>query len=142
MFVPKGDQPLYPIGVVASLLQVHPETLRIWERNGLVQPARRNGQRLYSNNDLQRLKFVHHLVKDKGLNLAGVKEVVSLYTCWHLEDCPGAGSRNTDNPISGRPCWKYEGTYCITVADQADLCAQCEFCLHKSPGLPASQPRS
>ncbi|TDA64020.1 MAG: MerR family transcriptional regulator [Clostridia bacterium] len=131
MFIPGADQPLYPIGVVASLLGVHPETLRIWERNGLVKPSRRNGQRLYSNNDLQRLKYVHHLVKAKGLNMAGVKELVALYHCWHLDDCPGGGARNTDNSSSGRQCWKYEGTYCNTVADQADLCAQCGLCQHR-----------
>lgn len=128
MFVPDANQPLYPIGVVSSLLDVHPETLRIWERNGLVKPSRRNGQRLYSNNDLLRLKYIHYLVKDKGLNMAGVKEVVALYPCWYRDDCPGGGARNTDDPSSGRPCWKHEGTYCITVADKADLCAQCDLC--------------
>lgn len=100
-----------------------------------MNPSRRNGQRLYSNNDLQRLKYVYRLAKDKGLNMAGVKEVVTLYHCWYLDDCPGGGVRNTDNASSGRPCWKYDGTYCNTIADQADLlCARRNLCQHRQEG--------
>ena len=50
------NTPMYTIGIVAELLGVHQETLRIWERNSLISPQRKNTQRLYSNNDLKKLK--------------------------------------------------------------------------------------
>ena len=64
-------KPLYTISVIAELMGVHPETLRVWERHGLLKIPRRNAQRLYTDNDLKRLSFIQDLL-DKGLNLAGV----------------------------------------------------------------------
>lgn len=52
------DQGLYTIGTVSELLEEHPETLRVWERNDLIRPDRKGYQRKYSNNDVLRLKFV------------------------------------------------------------------------------------
>lgn len=65
------QKPLYTIGIVADLMDVHPETLRVWEHHGLLKPPRRNTQRLYTDGDLKRLGFIKGLL-DKGLNLAGV----------------------------------------------------------------------
>jgi MerR family transcriptional regulator/heat shock protein HspR len=67
------NRPVYIIGIIADLLEVHPETLRVWERHNLVKPYRRNGQRLYTDSDLKRLLFIQELL-DKGLNMAGVLE--------------------------------------------------------------------
>jgi MerR family transcriptional regulator/heat shock protein HspR len=53
-----SDKSLYAIGVVSEILDVHPETIRVWERRGLIQPSRRGGKRLYSDNDLKRLRFI------------------------------------------------------------------------------------
>ncbi|GAI66979.1 unnamed protein product, partial [marine sediment metagenome] len=52
-----GNRPVYPIGIVSELLDVHPETIRVWERYGVIHPYRRNGKRFYSDNDLERLRF-------------------------------------------------------------------------------------
>ncbi|GAW93048.1 MerR family transcriptional regulator [Calderihabitans maritimus] len=132
MIIHDEDRPLYTIGVVSRLLDVHPETLRVWERHGLIKPERQNRQRFYSNNDLKRLKFIYSLIEDKGLNLAGVKQVVELYPCWWHKNCQGGKKRNTAQPNShARPCWKHEGTYCITIEDKADFCSTCELCQEK-----------
>lgn len=128
----KADQPLYTIGVVAELIGVHPETLRVWERNGLLKPARSQRQRLYSNNDIKRLRFISNLIEEKGLNLAGVKQMILLYPCWWLQNCAGAGvfkDEKRSNPA--KPCWKEENTYCILIEDKADLCSSCEHCQEK-----------
>ena len=57
------EQGLYTIGIVAALLDEHPETLRVWERNGLLTPARFGKQRRYSNEDVKKLKFRIRLIK-------------------------------------------------------------------------------
>lgn len=70
---------VYIISVAARLLEMHPQTLRKYERVGLVQPSRTGGHlRLYSNEDLLRLRVIRRLVEELGLNLAGVRLVLDL----------------------------------------------------------------
>jgi MerR family transcriptional regulator/heat shock protein HspR len=70
---------VYIISVAARLLEMHPQTLRKYERVGLVQPSRTGGHlRLYSNDDLLRLRVIRRLVDELGLNLAGVRLVLDL----------------------------------------------------------------
>ncbi len=69
---------LYVISVAAELAGVHPQTLRIYERRGLLDPARTGGgSRRYSQRDIDRLRRIHELT-EAGLNLAGVKAVMEL----------------------------------------------------------------
>ncbi len=72
-------QPAYMIGVVAELLQVHPQTLRLYEREGLVVPSRSKGNtRLYSQEDVEQLKLILRLTRDLGVNLAGVEVILEM----------------------------------------------------------------
>jgi MerR family transcriptional regulator/heat shock protein HspR len=72
-------QPVYMIGVVAELLQVHPQTLRLYEREGLVVPSRSKGNtRLYSQEDVEQLKLIMRLTRDLGVNLAGVEVILEM----------------------------------------------------------------
>ena len=73
------DQDLYFISVAARMLGMHPQTLRKYERLGLVQPTRTIGSmRLYSHEELERLKIIKRLVDDGGINLAGVQRLLSI----------------------------------------------------------------
>lgn len=122
------DKPMLNIGVVAQFLEVHPETLRIWEKNNLINPVRRNRQRLYSSNDLKRLKFIHNLINVKGLNIAGVQQVIAMYPCWKTISCRAGQVKNKHKAVNtSKPCWKEENTYCVVIQDQADLCNNCEY---------------
>jgi len=70
----RENEPLYVISVAARLLELHPQTLRKYEREGFVSPSRTTGNlRLYSSEDLERLRQVKYLVEDRGINLAGVQ---------------------------------------------------------------------
>jgi MerR family transcriptional regulator, heat shock protein HspR len=73
------DAPVYVISVAADLAGLHPQTLRAYEREGLLRPARtEGGTRRYSRRDVERLQFIRTLTQDEGLNLAGVKVVLEL----------------------------------------------------------------
>jgi len=73
------DHQLYFISMAARLLGMHPQTLRKYERLGLVQPTRRIGaMRLYSQEELERLRQIKRLVDDVGVNLAGVQRLLSI----------------------------------------------------------------
>ncbi|MCA9864141.1 MAG: MerR family transcriptional regulator, partial [Thermomicrobiales bacterium] len=74
-----GCEPVFIISVAARLLEMHPQTLRKYEREGLIAPSRTTGNlRLYSDEDLDRLRQVKYLVNERGLNLAGVQLVLEL----------------------------------------------------------------
>lgn len=75
----RENAPVYVISIAAELTGLHPRTLRIYEEKGLVQPARRNNNRLYSEHDLDRVRLIHHLTQEVGLNLAGVKVLLEVY---------------------------------------------------------------
>ena len=73
------DRPRYMISVAAELAGLHPQTMRMYENRGLVRPARTpGGTRLYSENDVERLKLIQRLTTELGLNLAGVEHVLRL----------------------------------------------------------------
>ncbi len=70
---------LYMISVVSEMLGIHPQTLRIYEREGFIKPSRSGGNtRLYSEDDIEKLEMVLRLTRDLGVNLAGVEVIFSM----------------------------------------------------------------
>ena len=75
----KREETFYAIGVVAKMYNIHQQTLRLYEREGLLKPARSDGNtRLYSEKDLERLELILSLCRDMGVNLAGVDIILNL----------------------------------------------------------------
>lgn len=73
------DEPVYLISIVAKILDIHPQTLRQYERENLVAPSRSNGRiRLYSQRDIDRIKLILRLTRELGVNLAGVDIILRL----------------------------------------------------------------
>lgn len=73
------SEPLFVISVAARLVEMHPQTLRKYEREGLIAPSRTSGNlRLYSDQDIERLRQVKYLVEERGMNLAGVQMALDL----------------------------------------------------------------
>jgi MerR family transcriptional regulator, heat shock protein HspR len=102
------QQDLYLISMAADMLGMHPQTLRKYERLGLIQPSRTIGSmRLYSRDELERLRLIKHLVDELGINLAGVQRLLSIAEVMHriepLMDentlSTGAGRRQLLNEI-------------------------------------------
>jgi MerR family transcriptional regulator/heat shock protein HspR len=76
---PEKDRPLYVISVAAELVDMHPQTLRLYERKGLIEPSRSAGKtRLYSQRDVEHLREIRRLTQELGVNLAGVEEIIRL----------------------------------------------------------------
>jgi|SRR5579859_2206004 len=75
----RGSDALYVISVAARLVELHPTTLRKYERVGFLEPSRTPGRtRLYSHEDIRRLRQIKHLVEDREMNLAGVQMALDL----------------------------------------------------------------
>jgi MerR family transcriptional regulator, heat shock protein HspR len=121
---PLQNYPLYSIGVVSELLGVHPETIRLWEKAGIVEPPqRRSGKRFYSEKDYKRLQFVHTLTQE-GLTVRAILYYLRLYPCWKTAECAGC-IHSSSETASAKPCWQESGTYCQT-ANSESPCASCE----------------
>lgn len=122
----QDSRSLYSVGEVACLAHVHPETLRVWDRRGILNPIRQNGRRLYSAMDLRRVDFILQLLQE-GMNLSGVKHYLSFYPCWWHYECPPCVSTSATPKACSKPCWKEKGTYCTFVPGVRNPCASCEI---------------
>ena len=77
----KGPRQYYHISSVAKMYGIHPQTLRLYEREGLLAPSRSEGNtRLYSTEDLKHLELILNLIRDLGVNLAGVEVILNMRT--------------------------------------------------------------
>ena len=75
----QGEGTVYYISVVAEMVETHPQTLRTYEKMGLIAPQRtRNNVRLFTEADVERVRRIQHLTRDLGVNLAGVEVVFKL----------------------------------------------------------------
>jgi MerR family transcriptional regulator/heat shock protein HspR len=86
--MPEDEQTAFSIRLIAEMLHVHPQTLRFYERAGFVKPVRARGDtRLYSHQDIARLRLILHLTRDMGVNLAGVEIILRMqHQLEHLQD--------------------------------------------------------
>ena len=112
-------EPILTIGTVAEKLGVAVQTVRLYEQEGLLIPHKtKSGRRMYSMHDLERLKCIRQMITEDGLNMSGIKRLMSLIPCWELkggldEDCKNC-------PVyyhSNGPCWSSEkvGEKCATA---------------------------
>lgn len=119
-----NNLPIFTIGIVSELLEVHPETIRVWERYGIIRPQRRSGKRFYSKTDLKRLRFIKKLITEQ-LNLPAIRHYLRLYPCWDMDDCPTC-MQVSEFKVCAKPCWREENKYC-QVYGKKDMCLDCEF---------------
>lgn len=80
-------EPVYTISIAVKLLKVCMDTLRIWERKGLIKPARLGKNRFYSQCDIERLEYIKELMQKKRINIQGVKNILNTARCWELKQC-------------------------------------------------------
>lgn len=99
--------PIFTIGTVAKMLNVSVQTIRMYEQEGLIIPAKTDtGRRMYSLNDVERLDCIRKMIVEKGLNINGIRKIMSLIPCWEFkggldEDCKNCPAYYD---ASG-PCW-------------------------------------
>jgi MerR family transcriptional regulator, heat shock protein HspR len=107
----RHGEPVFVISVAARLLEMHPQTLRKYEREGLIAPSRTTGNlRLYSDRDIERLRQVKYLVDERGLNLAGVQ--LALQLTHRLREARGQARAAAKAEPNGA---------CETLADELDV---------------------
>ena len=79
---------IFRISTAADMLELHPRTLRNYERAGLVKPARRGKWRYYSGDDIAWIKCLYNMIHKKGINIASIGKLLGYAPCWEVADCP------------------------------------------------------
>jgi len=82
------DVPIYPIGVAAKMVNVHPRTLRIYEKEGLIKPKKRGARRMFSADDIQWITCMRTLIHEQGISIPGLKKLLEFAPCWEIKECP------------------------------------------------------
>jgi MerR family transcriptional regulator/heat shock protein HspR len=83
----RPETPIYPIGVAARILDVHPRTLRIYEAEGLVAPEVEGRRRLFSDNDIVWIRCLRAVIHGQGISIPGIKRLLELIPCAELREC-------------------------------------------------------
>lgn len=103
-------EPVLTIGTVAKKLNVSVQTIRLYEQEGLILPYKtETGRRMYSIHDFERLQCIRKMITENGLNLQGIKRLMSLVPCWDYkggldQDCINCPAYYEAN----KPCWDTE----------------------------------
>ncbi len=119
-----GDEETYSIGCVARLLYVSPQTIRYYEREGLIISIRTAaGTRRYDVNDVERLRQIRDLIIDEGLNVAGIRHMLGMLPCWELRGCGiERASQCWQLRDDRHPCWT--NTHCA-YREGPETCRAC-----------------
>lgn len=100
-------EPVMSIGTVANKLQISVQTVRLYEHEGLILPHKSpGGHRLFSHHDLEKLNCIRNMITEHGINLQGIKRLMSMIPCWELkggldDDCRNCPAYHE----SSGPCW-------------------------------------
>ena len=126
----KKEMALYPIGIVAELIGTTDQTLRLYEKHGLLKPARRNKNRFYSENDIKWLRCLRELIHTKKISIEGIKKLLEYAPCWEITVC----SEERKNKCSAyidktKPCWELNRMICNR--ESGKICEDCVVYISK-----------
>jgi len=110
--IEKHEIPLFPISVAAKLLGISVHTLRMYEKEGLIVPFKKeSNHRLYSNSDIERLSCIRNTINESKISIAGIKSIYSLIPCWEITGCSESDRVKCDAYKShSSPCWSFKHT--------------------------------
>ena len=117
--------PVYTLSTVSTLSGIPVHSIRQYIDKGLMIPYRKESNRnLFSQVDILRLKYIHKLLEQNGLNIAGIRSLMALIPCWTIRQCPNGEREKCQAYISETyPCWEAseKGTFCKNTN-----CRECE----------------
>lgn len=103
------DEPIFPISTAAKLLNISVHTLRMYEREGLIIPYKKEShQRLYSKADIERIECIRRTINESKISINGIKAMYSLIPCWDILKCSDEERKNCKAFNEHlKPCWTY-----------------------------------
>jgi MerR family transcriptional regulator/heat shock protein HspR len=118
------SDPVISIGVLAEKVGLSVSAVRKYENEGLVIAHRtESGHRLFSHEDISRVRNIQHLIQDLGLNIEAIRRMQALLPCWEMLGCSAKTRKNcVAYQENTQPCWMIKGLNC---APQGNECRQC-----------------
>jgi MerR family transcriptional regulator/heat shock protein HspR len=115
----------YKIGEVARQLGIAVETIRMYEREGILLVEKTTtGQRVFNKDDIHWIGCIRRLIKEKGLNIEGIRRLLALLPCWNLRPCTDEEKKNCPCLLGAtRPCWSIKSQ--IPKSCRAEDCRSC-----------------
>ena len=142
------NDPVIAIGVLAEKVGLSVSAVRKYENAGIIIAHRTaSGHRLFSLEDIGRVRNIQHMIQDLGLNVEGIRRMQSMLPCWDLLPCSAATRERCPAYQDGtRPCWMIKGLDCAPQGNECRQCAVYRFgslctldvkrLLHDQDGLP------
>jgi len=120
-----SDTPMFTLGVTSRLSNLPAHSIRQYIDNGLLVPYKLKSKRqLFSQRDINRLKNIHALIHEKGLNFAGIRALMAMVPCWAIRECPEESRQSCQAYLQdSRSCW--DASEKATVCRNED-CRRCE----------------
>jgi len=144
------EQPMFPISTAARMLKISVHTLRMYEKEGLIIPFKKEtNHRLYSRADIDRLNCIRKAINEFKISISGIKTIYSLIPCWQITNCSDEDRQNCNAFIThNNPCWTFQHKKNIC---ENKVCREC--CVYKDyaecgdvkeliKNLTASQPQA
>jgi MerR family transcriptional regulator/heat shock protein HspR len=102
-----SSEPLYTVGVAARMLDTSPQTLRLYEDQGLIIPHRTStNRRMYSDVEVSKIKCIQKMIREEGMNFSGLRHLFALIPCWKLRKHPEADHKKCPAFLNrSQPCW-------------------------------------
>jgi MerR family transcriptional regulator/heat shock protein HspR len=129
------NDPVVSIGILAQRVGLSVSAVRKYEREGLVIAHRTaSGHRLFSHEDIDRVRHIQHMIQDLGFNIEGIRRMQALVPCWDLLPCSGEMREACPAYVDeSRPCWAIRGLECAPQGNECRECAVYRFgslCTH------------
>ena len=129
--------PVISIGVLADRVGLSVSAVRKYENEGLIIAHRaESGHRLFSHEDISRVRSIQHMIQNLGLNIEGIRRMQALVPCWDLLPCDAQARRSChayhDNT---GPCWTIRGVNCAPQGNECRRCAVYRFCSMCTPDI-------
>jgi MerR family transcriptional regulator/heat shock protein HspR len=123
------DDPVISIGTLAARVGLSVSAVRKYESEGLIIPHRTDtGRRLFSQEDLKRVRYIQHLIQDLGLNIEGIRRMQAVLPCWILSPCEeGTRDRCGAYKENTRPCWTVKIPECAPKGNECRNCLVYRF---------------
>ena len=81
------NKAIFTIGTAAKMLEVHPRTLRIYEKENLIRPIRKGQWRYYTMGDIKWIQCLRDMIHEHGISIAAIKKLLQYTPCWNISDC-------------------------------------------------------
>ncbi|HIJ59098.1 MAG TPA: MerR family transcriptional regulator [Nitrospirae bacterium] len=122
--IKKENKPVYTIGIVSEMIGVTEQTIRLYEKKGLIKPARRNKHRYFSDNDVAWLMCIRDAIHKDKISIEGLIKLLHYAPCWEIRECPDMIKRKCCAFYQQNiPCWEAKNKQCTLALKEG-----CENC--------------